>query len=187
MNFNFSSMSIDNKARVVLILVFLISMGSFFYNEICERFFVVLRDSDISKINSDCFLAVIPICAVALFILFIAKKELLKDFKVYLLLALFLAVSFFYFKSTFLLSNAYLDKSEPVVHDLKVTDKFQSGNKVISCFIKVPSWLDGEADFLIKVPYEIYSAMNVGNRVEILTKKGKFGFEWIKELKKINP
>ncbi len=184
--FNFSAMSTDSKARVILVLVFLISFGSFFYSEVCDRFFVVLRDSDLSRINKDCLLALIPVFITTLFVLFLVKKIVLKDFRIYLLLALFMSVPFFYFKSTFLLSNAVLDKSDPIIHDLKVDDKFQSGNKVIRNLIRVRSWVAGETDLTIKVSYDFYANINVGDQVELLTKKGAFNIEWIKGLKKLN-
>jgi hypothetical protein len=83
-------------------------------------------------------------------------------------------------------SNAYFDKSEPVVFSSVVRDKHSSANwspyrggttRVRT--LKMNPWKGRNEDKWVRVSRKTYQANDVGAEVEVRVKAGYFGWEWL--------
>jgi hypothetical protein len=177
-----------NKAKIILLFFVLFFGASVILFEIRKIYFVTLRSSDQTQVDLICVLVLVPIFLGILYFLFRFKKILLKDVRIYFLLAFLMFFPFVFVQSSFLFLNALLDNSDSVIHDIRVSyKKPYTGGKRFGYFIEALSWVDGEGLLTINVPYDLYASIDIGDQIELVTKRGKFGIEWIREYKKINP
>jgi len=83
-------------------------------------------------------------------------------------------------------TNGSWDKSSPHVYLTKINDKRKStgGRKSRThYYLKLESWhVNGEPERIV-VPSSIYNRASVGQRIEITTRDGYWGFEWMQEYK----
>ncbi len=79
--------------------------------------------------------------------------------------------------------NGWLDKSKPVVHEVKVIDKYSTRSKNSRSYhVVVESWRKGQYSEKLSVRRSFYDNLDPGQSTMIITTKaGKFGFEWLVE------
>jgi len=83
-------------------------------------------------------------------------------------------------------TNGYLDDAAATTRVLEVTDKFiKTSDKSTSYYITVPSWREGSVAEKMSIGNDLYDQINEGDRVEIATKPGKWGYEWFVHCKKV--
>lgn len=77
--------------------------------------------------------------------------------------------------------NGWLDKSKPVVHEVKVIDKYSTRSKNSHTYhVVVESWRKDQYSEKLTVWQSFYDTLAPGqSRMSITTKPGKFGFEWL--------
>lgn len=81
--------------------------------------------------------------------------------------------------------NGVLDDSPPSVHQVLVLNKYYKRSKDShSYYAVVNSWRKPESTEKLRISRSFYSYLNPGSStITITTKPGKFGFEWIVEIK----
>ena len=77
--------------------------------------------------------------------------------------------------------NAKLDNNPPVVHEVKVSNKYYTKSKnSYSYYALVDSWREGEITETLSISGDFYNRLQPGSStITITTKPGKFGYEWI--------
>lgn len=81
--------------------------------------------------------------------------------------------------------NGALDDGPPAVHQVIVLNKYYSHNKNnYTYYAVVNSWREPESTEKLHISKSFYNYLNPGSStITITTKPGKFGFEWIVEIK----
>ncbi len=77
--------------------------------------------------------------------------------------------------------NGYLDKSDPMLHETVVVDKYISrSDKSKSYYMRVQSWRPGEKTERVRVSYSEYRRIEPDKtEVSVTTRSGRFGYEWL--------
>ncbi|MBI5775684.1 MAG: hypothetical protein HZA89_18350 [Verrucomicrobia bacterium] len=79
--------------------------------------------------------------------------------------------------------NAALDFSQPVIHQTVILN-FSAGNGERASELKVASWRSGRSTESVQIRYQETELIFQGERrVNVTTKKGALGFEWVREVK----
>jgi hypothetical protein len=79
--------------------------------------------------------------------------------------------------------NGWLDKSKPVVHEVKVMDKYSTRSKNSRSYhVVLESWRKGRYSEKLSVGRGYYDYLVPGQSTMVITTRaGKFGFEWLVE------
>ncbi|MDQ1352019.1 MAG: hypothetical protein QG657_2325 [Acidobacteriota bacterium] len=79
--------------------------------------------------------------------------------------------------------NGWLDKSKPVIHEVKVTDKYSTRSKNSRSYhVVLESWREGRYSEKLSVRRSFYNQLVPGQSTMVITTKaGKLGFEWLVE------
>lgn len=87
------------------------------------------------------------------------------------------------------LLNGRLDTSEPVAHTALVVDKYYTKNKNdYTYYLSLQSWRPGHDTEKQAVNRRLYDRIEVGeSRMEMVTRRGRFHFEWLVSCRPLQP
>lgn len=86
----------------------------------------------------------------------------------------------FIFTQLGLIINGTFDKSSPETYTVKVTEKdVKSSLRRHGYYIYCEDWLDSTRDVQISVNPSRYKTVEVGDTIQVVTKQGFLGYEWI--------
>jgi len=75
--------------------------------------------------------------------------------------------------------NGFLDTSQSAPHRVTLVHKYASSARKPSLFLSVVDWHDPKQAIQVQVSKLTYESHHVGSTVEVTTKKGFFGYEWV--------
>ncbi|MBP7653368.1 hypothetical protein KA977_08090 [Candidatus Dependentiae bacterium] len=81
--------------------------------------------------------------------------------------------------------NGYFDKSEEANHQVSITNKYTVRNKNShSYYIEFKYWDSNQKIISYSVGSDFYYNVDINQKIIIVTRKGKLGFEWVKSILK---
>ncbi|MCE5229314.1 DUF3592 domain-containing protein [bacterium] len=78
--------------------------------------------------------------------------------------------------------NGALDAAPPTTHRVRVLEKEPLGDKAFFRYLVVQSWRPERTSEKIRVPEEIYNRAGKNALLDVTTKPGRLGLEWVKKL-----